>query len=92
VFKKRRWFSGGRIDSDEGFSVRLGRDAVAYWEGSRRMLITADVGAGKVYVFTETIGRWDDDSSHTVNDEERQRIADNLRRAFESQGFSVALL
>ena len=92
MFKKRRWFTRGRIDSDEGFSVALGRDAVAYWEGSRRMLITADAGAGKVVVFTESIGRWDDDLSHSVCSEERERIAHNIQRAFESQGQSVVFL
>jgi len=53
------------------------------------MTITVNEGNG---VYEETIGRWDDDPMQRLGDEERKRIADNIRRAFESQGLPVLFL
>ncbi len=92
MFTKRRWLRRGWIDSDEGFSVAFGRDTLIYRECGRKMSITVDVGAGQANVFTESIGRWDDDPNNRVSDAIRQRIADNIKRALESQGELVVLL
>lgn len=73
--------------SDEGFSVSTGaRDAIVYREGNRKMTISVLDGSG---VYEETIGRWDDNPTQKIANEERMRIAENIRRAFESQGLSV---
>jgi len=40
-------------------------------------------------VYEETIGRWDDNPTQRIANEERRRIAANIKRAFESQGLSV---
>jgi hypothetical protein len=56
------------------------------------MAITVDMGAGKVVVFTGTIGRWDDNPMSRVSEDERRRITGNIQRALESQGHSVELL
>ncbi|MGD0182873.1 MAG: hypothetical protein ABSC15_23930 [Terriglobales bacterium] len=53
------------------------------------MTITVQEGNG---VYEETIGRWDDDPMQRLGDGDRKRIADNIRRAFESQGLSVYFL
>jgi hypothetical protein len=73
-----------------GFFVSTGgRDAIVYHEGKRKMTITVMEGNG---VYEETIGRWDDDPMQRLGDEDRKRIADNIRRAFESQSLSVYFL
>jgi len=56
------------------------------------MAITVDMGAGKVVVFTSTIGRWDDNPMSRVSEDERRRITHNIEHALESQGHSVELL
>jgi len=53
------------------------------------MTITVMEGNG---VYEETIGRWDDDPVKRIGDEERKRIADNIKRAFESQGWPIYFL
>jgi hypothetical protein len=90
MFRRGRFWHSGRIYSDEGFSVSTGgRDAIVYHEGNRRMTITVQEGSG---VYEETIGRWDDDPKQRIGDEERKRIADSIKRAFESQGLPVYFL
>ncbi len=90
MFKKKWW--AGRIDSDEGFSVWLGRDALVYREGKRRMVITIDFGGSQVVIFEISIGRWDDDPNNAVDEKEKARIADNLKRAIESQGYTASFM
>jgi hypothetical protein len=92
MFTKNKWFHRGRIESDEGFSVDFGRDIVVYYESGRRMAITADVGAGQVNIFIDTIGRWDDDPMNAVKAEEKARIANNIKRALEWRGLAVSLM
>ena len=92
MFTTKKWLHRGRIESDEGFSVSFGRDTVVYREFGRRMAITADVGAGQANVFANSIGRWDDDPLNAESDQAKQRIANNVKRALESQGLAVKLL
>ena len=40
-------------------------------------------------VYEETIGRWDDNPVQKISTEECTRIAENIRRAFESQGLPI---
>jgi hypothetical protein len=91
-FTKRKFFHRGHIESDEGFSVAVGRDTVVYYESGRRMAITADVGAGQANIFTNSIGRWDDDLPNSAKAEEKSRIADNIKRALEWRGLTVHLM
>ena len=92
MFTKRKWFHRGRIESDEGFSIDFGRDIVVYYESGRRMAITADVGAGRVNIFIDSVGRWDDDPMNAVKAEEKSRISDNIKRALEWRGLAVSLM
>jgi murein tripeptide amidase MpaA len=90
MFNRGRFWHAGRIYSDEGFFVITGgRDAIIYHEGNRKMTITVNEGNG---VYEETIGRWDDNPNQRLGEEERKRIADNIQRAFESQGRRVYFL
>jgi len=53
------------------------------------MTITVDEGNSILY---QTVGRWDDDPMLRLSDQDRARIADNIKRAFESQGLPVQFL
>jgi hypothetical protein len=92
MFRRRRWLHRGRIDSDEGFYIALGRDLLVYGEGNRRMSVTIDFGADQVNVFQISIGRWDDNPQVAIGNAERLRIADNIKRAIESQGLTFNLM
>jgi len=92
MFTKRKLFHRGRIESDEGFSVAFGRDVVVYYEGDRRMEITADFSGRTGAVFVDTIGRWDDDPLNALSDKEKQRIAENIKRAIAWNGIPVLLM
>jgi hypothetical protein len=70
----------------------FGRDIVIYREGRRKMAITADIGAGQANLFMSSIARWEDDPLETIGDETKLRIANNVKRALESQGLAVNLL
>jgi hypothetical protein len=87
---RKRW--GGRIESDAGFSAWLGRDALAYREGNRRMEITIDWGGKQIAVFQVSIARWDDDPGNLIDEKERTRIAGNIQRVVESQGYTTKLM
>jgi hypothetical protein len=87
MFWRGKFWRRRRIYSDEGFSVSTAaRDAIVYREGNRKMTISVLEGNG---VYEETIGRWDDNPTQRIANEERTRIAANIRCAFESQGLSV---
>jgi hypothetical protein len=92
VFTKNKWLHRRRIKSDEGFSVAFGRDTLVYRESGRGMAITVDVGANQANLFTNSVGRWDDDLMNTVKPEEKERIADNIKLVLEWDGLVVCLL
>ena len=85
---KRRWFSG-EIVSEEGFSVLPKRDQLVYREAGRTMKLTAAMGVKGFTVFLDSIARWDDDLQSAISLQESSRIAENVRRAPESQGQEV---
>ena len=93
MFRKGRWLHSDSIYSDdEGFFISVGRDWLTYNEGKRRMTITVEMGAKGFAVYLETIGRWDDDLAHPVDEQTKDQIAGKIKRALESQGQSVALI
>lgn len=90
TFYKTGIFGGHWIESDLGFAVKVAkRDLILYREAKRQMSVTADVAANVVVLFRQGLGRWDDDSSVSVVEEEKNRILDNLTKALESQSFAV---
>jgi hypothetical protein len=83
------WLRSGTILSDEGFSVLPKRDRLVYREGERAMTVSVDMGVGVFTVFLASIARWHDDPERTITSEKAKEIADNIRRALESQGQKV---
>ena len=92
MFRRGRWFRSHVIHSDEGFSVVVGKNGIAYREGERSMSITAEWTVAGIAIYTHTIGRWDDDPLHSVDSGKKREIASNIKRALESQGEKVDLL
>jgi hypothetical protein len=83
------WLRPGTILSDERFSVLPKRDRLVYRDGGRTMTVSVDMGAGVFTVFLVSIARWHDDPETTITSEKVKEIADNIRRALESQGQQV---
>ena len=53
------------------------------------MTVSVDMGVRGFTIFLTSIARWDDDPAKSVTPEKAQQIADNIRRALESQGQEV---
>jgi hypothetical protein len=78
------------ITSTEGFSVRvLGRTGLLYQEGERSMWIDSEVLATPRTIATskDSIKHWDTPDDGLIDDVARDRIADNMKRAFEGCGY-----
>ena len=84
------------IESDSGFSVEvLGRTGMRYVEGERSMFVDSEVLAkpGAMALWAETIKGWDPPhDAEAVGPDDRSRIVDNIRRAFESQGYELQVI
>jgi hypothetical protein len=84
------------IESDSGFSVEvLGRTGLRYVEGDRSMFIDSEVLAkpGAMALWSESVKRWDRPrEAEVVGSEDRSRIIENLRMAFESQGYELQVI
>ena len=82
--------------SDEGFSVEvLGLTGLCYREGERSVFVDSKVLAGPsgMGVFKSRIQRWDPPHENVaVTDSERDRIVENIRRAFRFQGFEIDVI
>ena len=91
---KRGWFRRNTIYSDEGFSVQISNRSSLVYRGNdgRKMAITIEMELHGYAVWLDTIGRWDDDPYHTVDEDEKKEIAERVRLALESQGQKVNLL
>jgi hypothetical protein len=80
------------IESSAGFSVRvLGRTGMRYVEGGRSVCIDSEVlgKPGAIALFKDSIKTWEGDSAEQVNDADRERIAENIKRAFEFCGYEL---
>lgn len=80
------------IASSTGFSVRvLGRTGMRYSEGERSVWIDSEVLAtpGAIAMFKETIRAWEGPDSGEVSATERDRIAGNIKRAFDACGYDL---
>ena len=85
------WYDRASIKSDEGFSVRWGRDRAVYEQSGRKLTFTVDIGAGEAFIFVDSISRWDDDPMNRIDSTERLQIAVNVKKAFEWKGFVTTL-
>jgi hypothetical protein len=80
------------IESSVGFSVRvLGRTGLRYQEGSRSVRIDSEVLAKPraIAMYKDSIKSWEGCDPDEVGDADRDRIADNIKRAFEACGYEL---
>lgn len=81
------------IESDEGFSVEvLGQTGINYTEGDRHILIDSEMLAGPagLILYTKSIKSWD--SKILVNNVDRDRIVDNIKKAFRYRGIEIQVI
>jgi hypothetical protein len=89
------WFSElepNVIESTGGFSVRvLGRTGMQYTEGNRSVRIDSEVlgKPGAIALFKDSIQEWEGDHTERVSEDDRERIAENIKRAFEFCGYEL---
>ena len=65
-----------------------------YVEGDRSMFVDSEVLAkpGAMALWGETIKRWDPPHDAEVGSDDRARIIENIRQAFESQGYELQVI
>jgi hypothetical protein len=83
------------IESDDGFSVEmLGRTDLKYTEGNHSVSINCErLASSSPYlyvIYKSSIQRWDPPPwDQMINTSERERIINNIREAFRSQGKEI---
>jgi hypothetical protein len=82
------------IESDEGFSVEvLAPDgSLRYTEGPRTMEVDSEmlVGPTALVIYSKSIKHWNPPySQESVDEAAKQRIIDNMQRAFRFRGFEI---
>jgi hypothetical protein len=80
------------IKSSTGFSVRvLGRTGMQYCEGDRSVRIDSEVLATPraMAMFKESIRAWEGPDPGEVSPADRDRIAGNIKRAFDACGYDL---
>ena len=84
------------IESDTGFSVQvLGRVGIRYVEHGRTTFVDSEVLAkpGAIAVWPDSIKAWDPpNDSESITNDDRERIAFNIRRGFASQGYEAQVV
>jgi hypothetical protein len=82
------------IESTGGFSIKvLGRTGLRYTEGTRSVWIDSEVLAtpGAIVMSKTSIRFWEGPDPGEVGTEDRDRIADNMKRAFEACGYELQI-
>ena len=83
-------------ESSNGFSVEvLGRTGLYYREAGRQMFVDSELltGPSGMAVYKDTIQKWDPPYENLpVTDSDRDRILNNIRDAFRSQGFEIDVI
>ena len=86
------------IESDEGFIVEvLGRVGVRYTEGTRTMFVDSEVLAPNspsgLVVYQSSIKGWDaPHDAEAFGGQARERVLDNIRRAFRFRGLEIEVI
>lgn len=73
----------------------LGRTHVRYTEGPRTMIVDSEVlvGSPAMAIYPSSMTNWDPPYSAEVIDKDaRDRIVDNIRRAFRFSGHEIVVL
>jgi hypothetical protein len=83
---KRGWLRKGRIYSDKGFSIAIeDRSHLTYRSRGKKMTIAGELLSGGNFAgHLANASTWDDGSA--IDSREQQRIIENIRQAFASQG------
>jgi hypothetical protein len=83
-------------ESSDGFSVEvLGRTGLRYREEGRQMFVDSEVliGPSGMALYKDTIQKCDPPYDNVpVTDSDRDRIVNNIRDAFRSQGFEIDVI
>jgi len=83
-------------ESSDGFSVEvLGCTGLCYREAGRRMFVGSELltGPSGMAVYKDTIQKWDPPYENLpLTDADRDRILNNIRDAFRSQGFEIDVI
>jgi len=80
------------IESTAGFSVTvLGRTGLRYTEDDRSVWIDSEVLAKPraMALFKDSIKTWEGEHAEPVSGADRDRIASNVKRAFEGCGYEL---
>ena len=99
---KRSQINRARIESDEGFTItETGRNNLLYSEGSRSvsissepfvdsfpMMVNREMVDFPVFMINGDIEKWD--SGEPVDATGRNTILENIRRAYQSEGATIA--
>ena len=83
------------IVSDEGFSVQvLGMTGLRYQQGEKSMRVNSESLASPygLVVYQSSIEKWLEPREEVINDQERARVVDNIRRAFAFRNIEVAVI
>lgn len=83
------------IESDEGFSIKVFMTYILYTEGSKQMRIGSEILAspGNIAIFKKAIRIWEPPyDKEPVDDDMREKILDNITRAFRSKGEWVDIM
>jgi len=78
------------IESDEGFSVEvLGRTGLKYVQGERTLHIDSEIlmGHPDIMIGASRIIKWE--TGEVIDVKTKEKIIDNIRRAFAFRGFEI---
>lgn len=83
-------------ESSSGFSVEvLGQTGLTYREDDHEMFVDSEVLAGPagMVVYRDTISRWNPPhDGEIISDANRERILQNIKDAFQFQGFEIEVI
>jgi hypothetical protein len=83
------------IESDEGYSVEtLGRTGMKYSRGDYYVYVDSEICTSKqIILYKNSIRIWDRrEDKEAVSEEERNKIANDIIRAFEYKNINVAII
>ncbi len=82
--------------SSKGFSLEvLGRTGIHYEEGPRQMFIDSEVLAGPsgIVIYRQSIKGWNPPhNAEEITLAKREEIIENIRKAFQFQGFDIQVI
>ncbi|MGA7194887.1 MAG: Imm74 family immunity protein [Anaerolineales bacterium] len=80
------------IESDDGFSIKVEMTRILYTEGDKRLYMYSEIEAspGNIAIWKESIRNWEPPYENELIDEnKRDAIVENIRRAFRWKGESI---